>query len=313
MNGFTFYKSFYDTIKKIRKGSDRVATAWAVIEYMFDDIEPSTLSEVGEIAFESFRRTLDRSKSNGECNRSKASRNEVETKSNENRKQVENKTICNRNEIKTETRSSSRLRSSSYTPLFIPPQGKKQNDFETVFFEKYPKYAKSKGKTEGIDFEKLLAEFEKSEYLRSLYTFKQVEDIYPVIIRGGYRDKPTAIDDVNARIERDRWYSQRRETAERRADNINAAFMKDETFKTISKRLKAIVPEMARAELDNKTKYEKLVREEERLKSQRLAILARNGMNEEDLIPQWHCKKCSDTGYHSNGKMCDCYEKEKKK
>jgi hypothetical protein len=312
MNGFTFYKSFYDTIKKIRKGSDRVATAWAVIEYMFDDIEPSTLSEVGEIAFESFRRTLDRSKSNGECNRSKASRNEVETKSNENRNQVENKTICNRNEIKTETRSSSRLRSSSYTPLFIPPQGEKQNDFETVFFEKYPKYAKSKGKTEGIDFEKLLAEFEKSEYLRSLYTFKQVEEIYPVIIRGGYRDKPTAIDDVNARVDRERWYSQRREQAIREAEKINETFLKDETFKRVTKRLNAMIPEMARAEISNKAKYEQLMREEERLKGQRIAILAANGMTEEDLLPKWHCGKCEDTGYLKDGKACSCYEKEKR-
>lgn len=306
MNGFTFYKSFYDTIKKIRKRSDRAATALSILEFMFEDQDPQGLTETGEIAFESFKHTLITSKSRGVNGEIKSTQTKIKTETKSNKNKVKEET----NEIKTETRLSSRLRSSSYTPLFVPPQGEKQNDFETVFFDKYPKYAKYKGKTEGIDFEKLLAEFEKSEYLRSLYTFKQVEDIYPVIIRGVYRDKTTEIDDVNARVDRERWYSQRREKAIREAEKINETFLKDETFKSVTKRLNAMIPEMARAEISNKAKYEQLMREQDRLKGQRIAILSENGMTEEDLHPKWHCKKCSDTGYLPNGKMCDCYEKE---
>ena len=308
MNGFTFYKSFYDTIKKIRKRSDRAATALSVLEFMFEDQDPQGLTETGEIAFESFKHTLITSKSRGLNGETKSNQTKIKTETKSNQNKVKEET----NEIKTETRLRSRLRSSSYSPLFIPPQGEKQTDFEAVFFEKYPKYEKSKGKTEGIDFEKLLTEFEKSTYLRSLYTFKQVVEIYPSILKGEYRDKPTAVDDINAKVERERWYAQRKEKAIRKAENINAAFMKDETFKSLAKRLKAMIPEMARAELEDKPKYEKLVREELELKRKRLAILERNGMTEEDLDPKWHCKKCSDSGYLSSGKMCDCYGKEKR-
>ena len=36
--------------------------------------------------------------------------------------------------------------------------------------------------------------------------------------------------------------------------------------------------------------------------------LAKMGIEEKELVPQWHCTKCSDTGFLPDGRPCDCYE-----
>jgi hypothetical protein len=170
----------------------------------------------------------------------------------------------------------------------------------------------------GVDYDKLIEEFEKSTYLRSLYTVKQINDNYPLIIAGDYRDKEKHVDGVTAGREymadRERWYSERKAQAENKAEEILKRFMTDETFKSIERRLRELMPEIARLEVDAdkgeikaKQKLVKLTQEQGRLRQQRLTIIERNGMSEEDLIPQWHCKKCQDSGYQEDGKMCDCY------
>jgi hypothetical protein len=205
------------------------------------------------------------------------------------------------------------------TPFFISPTGGKKNDSADKFFSLYPRYAKDRAKMRSdVDYDKLIEEFEKSTYLRSLYTVKQINENYPLIIAGDYRDKEKHVDGVTAGREymadRERWYSERKHKAQSKADEIIKRFMTDETFKGIEKRLRELVPEMARLELDAdkgeikaKQKLVKLTQEQGRLRQQRLSIIERNGMTEEDLIPQWHCKKCQDSGYQEDGKLCDCY------
>lgn len=202
-----------------------------------------------------------------------------------------------------------------YTPLCISPQGEKTNAFAEKFFETYPKYAKDRGKMRAdADYERLLAEFEKSRYCRNLYTVKQINDEYALIINGDYRDKENPFAGIEAKAARERWYSEKRAAAENKADSVYKRFMQDETFKAVDKRLRAIVPEMARLEVQSdggdlkaKQRLVKLTQEQGRLKQQRLAIIEANGMSEEDLVPQWHCKKCQDTGYLESGAACDCY------
>ena len=41
-------------------------------------------------------------------------------------------------------------------------------------------------------------------------------------------------------------------------------------------------------------------------RKQRLKAL---GIPESKLVPQYKCKKCSDTGFLPSGEVCDCYEK----
>lgn len=301
MKGFTFYRSFYDTIKKIRNARDREKAVMAICEYMFEDkLSDSNLPESVEIALQSFMHTLNKSKKNGangsgtNCNR-----NAIETQS---------------NEIERETRLSSSLRLSSITPPFIPPQGEKKSDLD-VFCEKYPKFDKAARKAEGVDFGRLLKEFEQSSYLRSLYTFKQVLDVYPAILNGDFRDKPSQADVTAERAKRERFYAERQQAAQNAADKVFNRFMQDEEFKRIHKRLRELDLEIAKTEVkaeqgDTKAKKEivKLTQEQGRLRQSRIAIIERNGLTEDDLLPKWHCKKCADTGYLPDGKMCDCYK-----
>ena len=216
---------------------------------------------------------------------------------------------------KPESESDTDTDTDIYPPLYSPHGVEKQNDFEEKFFELYPKYAKDRGKMRSdVDYERLIAEFSKSRYCRNLYTVKQINDDYALIINGDYRDKESPFAGIEAKAERERWYSSRREEAERNAENIYKRFMQDETFRGIDKRLRAIPIEIARAEIESKNgsvkakqKLVKLTQEEGRLRQQRLSIIELNGMSEEDLFPKWHCEKCKDTGFLESGAACDCY------
>lgn len=178
MDGFTFYKSFYDTIKKMRKPQDRVKTAFAILEYVFDDKEPEELSEIAEIAFESFRHTLQKSKNNGGSARKK-------TKSNDNQnsetisKRFENdfekgKSNDNQGEIVSKTSSSLSLSSKE---RLIDNQSKENNqtiketgnDSLSAFLKAYPAIEvdiSSTAQLYGKDFELLSEKFSASGYLR---------------------------------------------------------------------------------------------------------------------------------------------------
>lgn len=86
MNGFTFLKEYYEVIKKIRKQADKQALTFSIIEFVFEGKEPKDLSEVAEIAFESFRKSLEKSMNNAGRGGRK----------NKNRIETELKPICNR-------------------------------------------------------------------------------------------------------------------------------------------------------------------------------------------------------------------------
>lgn len=198
-------------------------------------------------------------------------------------------------------------------PFYSPLNGeKKEKTPADEFFSKYPRYAKDRDKMRvDADYKRLLEEFEKSTYLRSLYTVKQINEIYPCILTGDFRDqekKPSSVVDADARADRERWYAERRQKALGDAEKIYKTFLKDETFAKIDKRLRVIEVEWAKAEVkgDNNT-LAKLEREKVRLKLQKQGIIERNGMTEEDLEPKWNCAKCKDTGF-VNGMPCDCYE-----
>ena len=196
--------------------------------------------------------------------------------------------------------------------FYSPLDGEKENPFEKEFFEKYPRYAKDRKKMRvDVDYKRLMEEFEKSTYLRSLFTVKQINELYPCIIAGDYRDaekKPSSVADIDARVERERWYSVRRNKAIADAEKVKATFMKDETFAKIERRLREIDCEQGKAEArGDKVKASKLEQERSRLKLQKRGIIERNGLTEEDLEPKWNCRKCEDTGF-VDGIACSCYE-----
>lgn len=198
-------------------------------------------------------------------------------------------------------------------PFYSPLNGeKKEKTPADEFFEKYPRYAKDRSKMRvDVDYKRLLEEFEKSSYLRSLYTVKQINEIYPCILTGDYRDKektPSAVADADAKAKRERWYSVRRNKALTDAEKIHATFMKDEQYAKRYNRLREIEMEQGQAEARGEMETAaKLERERNRLRNEKRGIIERQGMTEEDLEPKWHCKKCEDTGF-INSLPCDCYE-----
>lgn len=303
MDGFTFYKSYYETLKKIRKRADRAETAIAVLEFMFDGCEPENLSEGGEIAFESFRRTLEISRVRG---KSGETQKQIKVKSKENQNEIKNET----NEIKSETRLSSSLRLSLINPPLSPlTQG--EGDAKTAFFEKYPALKGKRVKDEGIDYTVLLSEFEKSTKLRGMYSFAKVVQMYDAIVRGDMRDKDTVLPGIaaaNARSARDKWYADKRAKAEAAADRYRAIVNGSERFKQIERALGNLNLEMAKAELYEPHRLPGL--QEARLDylEERQELLAHLGVQEWQLEPQYDCEKCNDSGYQADGRACDCYK-----
>ncbi|MBQ5930450.1 MAG: hypothetical protein IIX02_06635, partial [Clostridia bacterium] len=197
-----------------------------------------------------------------------------------------------------------------------PPQGGDGEDFQKKFFSVYCQFKKfANGRYPQIDFEKLLAEFDKSSQLRRTFSWQVILDSYDGIISGNFRDKVDGVTEARELMaDRERWYTARREKAERKAEETYKRFMQDETFKGIEKRLKELLPEMARLEVssDNgdlkaKQRLVKLTQEQGRLKQQRLAIIEMNGKTEDDLVARYACQKCNDTGYTEDGRLCDCY------
>lgn len=315
MSGFTFYENYYETLKKIRKRSERQAVSLAIIEFIFEEKEPENLSEIGEIVFQSFRLSLEKSRQNA--------RNSKKTNEKRNENETKTKTKRNADELKTNEKrflslEERNIEDRSISPPLSPPKGEKTP--MNLFFEKYPKFAKGRVEslTANMDFTALLEAFEKSSYCRKLMSFTQVRADYEAIIRGDYEDKKSAeavkVQDLEARAERERWYAERRAKAEREAEDVLKVFMQNEEFKRIHKRLNELQGEIgrteAKAEMGDDKAVKQLVKltvEQNRLTLQYRGIIERNGKTEEDLQPKWHCKKCKDTGWKEDGKACDCY------
>jgi hypothetical protein len=205
----------------------------------------------------------------------------------------------------------------SYPP-YNPPTGDGERDFKAKFFSVYCQFKKFAGKDyPEIDFERLLDEFNRSSQLRKMFSWQVILGSYPAIIRGDFRDadKPNPFAGIDAKAARERWYAERRAKAEGQAESVLERFLQNEDFKRIHKRLNAIPCEIGKAEYqaengDAKAQKQlvKLTQEKARLTLQYRGIIERNDMTEEDLLPKWHCKKCQDTGYMTDDRMCDCYE-----
>ena len=115
---------------------------------------------------------------------------------------------------------------------------------------------------------------------------------------------------VNAKTDRERYYAERREKAQRRAESFLQKANGNAQFKELSSKLSVMEITLAKAEMFEPHKLPDLLKEKQTLKNKRLDILTALGIQEEDLLPQYVCKKCADSGFLKNGKACDCYKKD---
>lgn len=191
-------------------------------------------------------------------------------------------------------------------PPLSPNRG--QEGERNQFFSAYPKLkGMARQNDSGIDYDALYQHFQKSEFLRTRFSAKWVIDNYADIIAGVHDDKQSAEEQARARAE---WYRQRRERAEEVAEYNRSKAEAIDGYTEDLKEMKRLEIAAAKAEASGSVDCSgNILSELSRLRERLKTRLASVGLSEDDLHPKYYCKKCSDTGFLSNGKPCDCYEK----
>ena len=194
-----------------------------------------------------------------------------------------------------------------------PLQGGGNEIWKDKFFERFTIFERKNYKDEGVDYEVLYREFEKSSYLQKMWSFPKVVKLYPQIANGDFRDKLTEqqqrINAADDRAERERYYSLLQQKANAIAEkNLNKA-KQYKLFNEINVELSKLEIEIAKAELYNPTQIDGLKLKQKNLNKELEECLRVIGLTVYDLKPKWHCLKCNDTGWQENGKACDCYKK----
>lgn len=319
MERFTIHQDYYNVLKRLKKRSDRAVVALAILEFAFEEIEPNDLTEAGDIAFESIRQTLEKSRNNsGRGGRKSKNRFETDLKPIDNRIATELQPNENRFEtvlnqekntlpLKERSKENNTPSPKKESPLNPPKVGTAQKDF----FKAYCQFKKAaNGSYPAIDFERLTEEFAKSSSLRRTFSWQLILDSYYSILAGNFRDKVDA--QAKGRefmADRERHYEAIRNEEERKTEAIVKKLMTYPRYAEIDKRLRAIELESAKAELKgDKLKRAKLEQERNRLKAERNNILANNGLEEEDITVKRRCHECNDTGWLEDGTMCACYK-----
>lgn len=190
------------------------------------------------------------------------------------------------------------------------------------FFEEFPQL-RTDGTDDfsGIDFDSLLEKFRCSKkLLQNRRSWNWVSSHYQEILSGKFDDFPEAdktanpsegvseaVKDANARADREQWYFRRRAEAERKAEAAQEQARRFPEYREAEKALKRLEIEHAKAELYEPEKVPEIEAEQETWRKKKASELFSAGISEADLLPAWHCEKCSDTGFLPNGQMCDCY------
>ena len=314
-NSFIFYASFDEALRELPDKS-RLKIYDAIADYALRGIIRTDFKGIEKAVYSLIIPQLQANNNRYEngCKGGRPKKTEQKPMVLENENQNEtNGGIAKKTKTKPNENENVNVNVNDNTPLFIPPQGEKKQSAADEFFTLYPRYAKDRAKMRAdVDYRRLIEEFGKSKYLRSLYTVKQINELYPLIIAGDYRDKEkeNPFAGADAKAARERWYAERKAKAENQANKVLERFLQDEEFKRIHKRLRTIELDLAKAECDPKAQKQlvKLTQEKARLTLQYRGIIEKNGMTEEDLLPKWHCWKCKDEGFLTDGRMCDCYE-----
>ena len=185
------------------------------------------------------------------------------------------------------------------------------NEWKVRFFDKYTAFAKKNYKDDGVDYKVLYQEFECSSTLRSMWSFPRVISLYQQIAEGAFRDKQTEqqrnVQASNDRADRERYYAQLREKADARMQRALAIAKKDERFNEAVKSIGLLGIKLAKAEVNQSPDVESIQTEFNAWIKRKADILRELGLTEKDLLPQYRCEKCNDTGWLQNGKACGCY------
>lgn len=124
-------------------------------------------------------------------------------------------------------------------------------------------------------------------------------------INAVYQSEASIAADI--RGDRERHYAALREQALDRAENMRKRAARNADFKRAESEMKECEIALARAEVTESDELPALRSKLDEIKERRKSILQAVGIRESDLLPNYSCKKCSDTGFLKDGRMCDCY------
>ncbi|MBR3864639.1 MAG: ATP-binding protein [Clostridia bacterium] len=103
-------------------------------------------------------------------------------------------------------------------------------------------------------------------------------------------------------------YEKRKNDSENKAYEINNFLNTDKNWEQNRYQIKDISMQIAKAEYFGESiNIEALKEKREFLKQERAKLLKSKNLSESDLAPNYHCKKCNDSGYFENGKLCECF------
>lgn len=117
------------------------------------------------------------------------------------------------------------------------------------------------------------------------------------------------MEDADARADWERYHAENKNRAEDQAEQNLKRAKENPEFNQAEREIKTREIELARAEVYGteeqvKTLVQRLAESKERRRNALKAI----AMTDNDLIANYTCKKCSDTGFMKDGRMCDCYK-----
>ncbi len=116
-----------------------------------------------------------------------------------------------------------------------------------------------------------------------------------------------AVKEADAKAQTERVYAHRKAAAEDRAERMKAKARSDEGYRQAEKEIGELDVQIAKAEVRGLPSLPWLIEKQRAAQKWRADRLAAMGLTEEDLVPQYYCKKCSDSGFLPNGRACDCY------
>ncbi len=157
---------------------------------------------------------------------------------------------------------------------------------------------------------RILSEWKRSEYTTVADLAK---DEKPATAKPSTGNMPAyviaSVEAANAKAEREKYYADKREKAQLVADRYVMKANSDPKFGVLEKALSKMNMELAKAEIFSPDALPALKAKQKELFENRANILSALGIEEWQLLPQYECKKCSDSGFMKSGKACDCYKK----
>ena len=109
--------------------------------------------------------------------------------------------------------------------------------------------------------------------------------------------------EINKKLQNE--FAKKRINAEKKANDNRDKLTKIPAFMHLIKLEKEVIFELAKAESTNK-KTTELSKVLKTIRKQKLDLLKAAKMTPDDLLPQFECKDCNDTGVFS-GRLCTCY------